>query len=255
MDDRVPMRATYGVLLADRAHEVAGTALQRGGIPDARRQEIMGTRGAGTDHAHAHWIPLPESAERGAPVLNLIIWCRSGLRTREVRALLTLQELSGRRGDYQLTGFPDMHLRFQAAGPVQQVAPELCGPSRRWRSLTPYLPVRHRKNETLDEYVAADVAAELRYRDKPPARVSRMEPGVGMTDRWATEFRRRRTGEPLARESARRASSRPGMGLRLEFTDPVAGPFVLGQLSHFGFGIFAPDRPLSRPFRLRAPRW
>lgn len=236
----VPMMATHGVLLADRAHEVAGTALKQGGIPDARRQEIMGTRGAGTDHAHAHWIALPDTAQRGAPVRNLIIWCPGGLRTQEVQALLSLRQLSGRRGDYQVSGFPDLQLRFQAAGTIQQVTPELGGPSRQWRSLTPYLPVRHRKRETPDEYIAGDVAAELRYRDKPPARVSRLEPGAAMTDRWASEFRRRRTGEPLAQGTPRRNRSRPGMGLRLEFAEPVNGPLLLGQLSHFGFGIFVP---------------
>ena len=237
----VPMLATHGVLLADRAHEVAGTALSKAQIPDARRQEIMGTRGAGTDHAHAHWIAPPDTAQRGAAVRNLIIWCPGGLRTQEVQALLSLRQLSGRRGDYQVSGFPDLQLRFQAAGTIQQVTPELCGPSRRWRSLTPYLPVRHRKRETPDEYIAADIAAELRYRDKPPARASRLEPGTGMTDRWASEFRRRRTGEPLAQGTARRNGSRPGMGLRLEFAELVNGPLLLGQLSHFGFGIFAPD--------------
>ena len=238
---RVPMRATHGVLLADRAHEVAGTAFSKTGIPDGRRQEIMGTRGAGTDHAHTHWIALPDTAERGASVRNLIIWCPGGLRTEEVQALLSLRKLSGQRGDYEISGFPDLQLRFQAAGTIGQIAPELCGPSRHWRSRTPYLPVRHRKRETPDEYVAADVAAELRYRDKPPAQVSRLDPGSAMTDRWASEFRRRRIREPLARESTQRVQSRPGVGLRLEFTEPVEGPLLLGQLSHFGFGIFVPD--------------
>ena len=64
-----------------------------------------------------------------------------------------------------------------------------------------------------------------------------------MTDRWASEFRRRRIREPLARENRRSAQSRPGMGLRLEFAEPVEGPLLLGQLSHFGFGIFVPDLP------------
>jgi CRISPR-associated protein Csb2 len=39
----------------------------------------------------------------------------------------------------------------------------------------------------------------------------------------------------------RRERSRPGMGLRLEFDEPVPGPLMLGQLSHFGYGIFVPD--------------
>ncbi|HET9970983.1 MAG TPA: type I-U CRISPR-associated protein Csb2 [Streptosporangiaceae bacterium] len=231
---RVPMKATHGLLLADRAHEKAGTALKQAEIPDPRRAEIMGTRGAGTDHAHAHWIALPGSEERGASVQNLVIWCRGGLRTDEVRALLSLGGLSGRRGDYEVSGFPDVELLFQAAGPVELVVPELCKPSRRWRSRTPYLPVRHRKRETQDEYVAADVAAELRYRGKPTAVVSPVEPGSGTTDRWANEFRRHRLQERLAR-------SRPGMGLRLEFAKEIEGPLLLGQLSHFGYGVFVPD--------------
>lgn len=231
---RVPMKATHGLLLADRAHEKAGTALLRAGIAETRRHQIMGTGGAATDHAHAHWIALPDSEERGAPVQNLIIWCPGGLRADEVRALLRLGELSGRRGDYEVSGFPDVELLFQAAGPVALVAPELCGRSRRWRSRTPYLPVRHRKRETLDEYLDADVAAELRYRDKPPAVVSRVETGSVTTDRWTSEFRRHRLQERLAR-------SRPGMGLRLEFAAEIEGPLVLGQLSHFGYGVFVAD--------------
>ena len=232
---QVPMRVTHGILLADRAHEVAGTALKKAEIPESRRHEIMGTGGARTDHTHAHWITLPESGERGAFVQNLIIWMRGGLRTEEVRAFLSLRELSGKRGGYKLSGFPDVELLFQAAGSAEVVAPELFGRAARWHSLTPYLPVRHRKREMLEEYLAADVAAELRYRGKEPATVSRVEPGSGMTDRWASEFRRHRIQERLAR-------SRPGMRIRLEFAEPVEGPLLLGQLSHFGFGIFVPEK-------------
>ena len=160
--------------------------------------------------------------KRGASVRNLIVWCRDGLQADEVRALLRLGELSGRRGYYEVSGFPDVELLFQAAGPVELVVPELYKPSRRWRSGTPYLPVRHRKRETLDEYLAADVAAELRYRDKPAAVVSRIERGSQMTDRWAGEFRRHRLQEPLKR-------SRPGMGLRLEFAEEVGGRCCSGS--------------------------
>jgi CRISPR-associated protein Csb2 len=233
---RVPMKATHGLLLADRAHERAGTALKQAGIPESRRHEIMGTGGASTDHAHAHWIAWPDSEERGVSVHNLITWCSGGLQADEVQALLSrsLRTLSGQRGDYEVSGFPDVELLFQAAGPVELVAPELCGPARQWRSRTPYLPVRHRKRETLDEYLAADVAAELRYREKSTAVVSRIESAPRPTDRWASEFRRHRLNE-------RRTHSRPGMGLRLEFAEEVRGPLLLGQLSHFGYGVFVPD--------------
>jgi CRISPR-associated protein Csb2 len=241
----VPLLATHGVLLADEVHRLTGHAFVKDRVPDERRQLVMGTGGAGSDHQHAHWIAVPESGNRGSFCRNVVVWVPRGLRTDEVRAVLSLRAMSGRRGGengYEVRGFPPVELLFQAAGPVEQVAPELCGlpgasfpvPVRRWRSRTPYLPVRHRKRETLDEYVAADVSAELRYRGWPTAEVSRLEHGTQLTDRWASEFRRHRLGE-------HRQQSRPGMGLRLEFASAVTGPLLLGQLSHFGFGLFVPE--------------
>lgn len=231
----VPLRATNGVLLADEAHREVGRLLGKAGVDDDRRCEILGTDGARTDHAHAHWIPLPDSGDRGASVKYFVVWMPQGLWTDEVQAMLSLREVSGRRGAHEISGLPRVALRFQAAGPIQQVAPELCGTASRWRSMTPYLPVRHRKRETPDEFLTGDVGTELRYRDKPSAAVTRIEAGAGLTDRWASEFRRRRVEERLAR-----TPSRLGMGLQIEFREPVDGPLLLGQLSHFGFGIFEP---------------
>ena len=239
---RVPLQAAHGILLADEAHRQAGNALRVAGVPDDRRRLILGSEGAVTDHRHAHWIPLPAGWERGAPVRHLIVWVPEGLQTEDVRAVLGLRKMSGRWGGaddgYTVRGFPEVELLFQAAGRIEQVAPELCGPVCRWRSLTPYLPVRHRKRESIDEYLAADVAAELSYRpqfgDLPPPVVTRGEHGPVMADRWATEFRRHRMTE-------RRFRSRPGLGLQLDFAEPVTGPLLFGQLSHFGYGIFVRD--------------
>jgi CRISPR-associated protein Csb2 len=235
---RVPLMATHGVLLADEAHRQAGRELTTAGLADAERKEILGSNGAATDHEHAHWIPLAAQDEKPQPVRHLLIWVPHGLRTREVRAVLGLRGMSGRRGSaehgYEVRGFPPFELLFQAAGQIGQVAPELCGRARRWLSLTPYLPVRHRKRESLDTYLAADVCTELGYRGLPPASATPADPEQRLPDRWAREFRRYRMTENMSR-------SRPGLRLQLEFAEPVAGPLLLGQLSHFGYGIFVPD--------------
>ncbi len=231
----VPVKATHGILLADEAHRLAGDKLTRAGLTDPQRQEILGSNGAVTDHRHAHWIPLVTPGQDRPFVQHLIAWVPRGLRAEEVAALLSLRELSGRRGDgYEVRGLPPAELLFQAAGPVGQVAPELCGPARRWRSLTPYLPVRHRKRESLEDFLTADVRTELGYRDLPPATVIPADPGSRLPDRWALEFRRYRMAESVSR-------SKPGLGLQLEFAEPVGGPLLVGQLSHFGYGIFIPD--------------
>lgn len=234
----VPVKAMHGILLADEAHRLAGHELTRAGLTNPERQEVLGSNGAATDHRHAHWIPLSARDEKLQLVRHLVVWVPHGLRTQEVRAVLSLREMSGHRGGaedgYDVRGFPPVELLFQAAGRIEQVAPELCGPARRWRSLTPYLPVRHRKRELLEDYLAADVRTELGYRDLPAAVVTPVEQAARLPDRWALEFRRHRMTENMSR-------SRPGLGLRLEFAEPIAGPLLLGQLSHFGYGIFVPD--------------
>lgn len=238
---RIPLKSKHAVLLADDAHRLVGKVLADAGFAEERRSAILGTGGATTDHRHAHWVPLAQGHERGASVPSFVLWVPGGLDPREVAAVIDRPTLSGRRGRrqdgdrYEVRGFPEVRLLFEGAGRIDQVAPELCGPARRWRSLTPYLPVRHRKpRHGIDRYLAADVAAELRYRDQPAATVTPVDPGGGVPDRWAREFRRYRLTERMDK-------SRPGLGLQLEFTDQVRGPLLLGKLSHFGFGIFTPE--------------
>lgn len=233
-----PVRITHGVLVADQAHRKAGRLLEKAHIPDDRRKEIMGTGGAASDHRHAHWIPVGEPGESAAYVRNLLLYVPGGLEPAEIGATLDLGELSGKLGGddgYEVRGFPAVRLLFQAAGQIADVAPELCARprARRWRSVTPYLPVRHRhpNRETREEFLAADVAFELRNRGLPaPASVTAAEPAAGRVN----QFRRYRMKEKLVR-------SRPGTGLVIELESPVEGPLLLGQLSHFGFGVFTPE--------------
>lgn len=240
----VPLLSARGVLLADEMHRVVGRELASLDIDDARRRELLGTGRATSGHRHVHWVPVAEHEERGAAVRSFVLWAPDKLRPSEVAAVIGLPPLSGKRGrqengeGYEVHGLPEVRLLLQAAGPIEQVAPELCGPARRWRSLTPYLPVRHRKREQLVDYLAADIRAELSYRDQfrdlsAPV-VTAVEADGRPADRWAREFRTYRMTEHMNK-------SRPGLGLRLEFAHEVSGPLLLGQLSHFGYGIFVPE--------------
>lgn len=229
-----PLKATHGVLLADLMHRAVTKKLNGG------RTELLGHGGAATNHQHAHWVPLPSGPDAGADVEGLLVWAPGGIRPEEVAKIIETRWLSGRLGGgdgtegYELKGFPKTTLLLQSVGSVQQVAPELCGPSRTWVSLTPYLPVRHYKRSrgTYEQFLAEDVRRELAYRNKTTeVEVAR----VPERDRWAMAFRRYRLGERLARDA------RVGYGLRLTFAAPQEGPLMLGQLSHFGFGVFVPE--------------
>jgi CRISPR-associated protein Csb2 len=229
---RAPFKATHGILLADEAHYQAARGLGADG------RDLLGFGGAPTNHRHAHWLSIPDGPQRGALVTALVIWRPSGFTADEITRLVTIRRLTGHRGGsdngYDLKGFPPTDLLLQSAGGIEVVAPELSRESRRWRSLTPYLPVRHRKRQALDDYVAEDVRRELDYRDLPPATVARLSPDEELSDRWALDFRRYRLRERLS-------DARRGLGLRLEFDRPQRGPLLLGQLSHFGYGMFAPE--------------
>ncbi|MGP8000175.1 MAG: type I-U CRISPR-associated protein Csb2 [Streptosporangiaceae bacterium] len=243
---RAPLKATHGVLLADAVHRVAGNRLAAIGVNDTRRGAILGTGGAATNHGHAHWVPIPEGTHRGAAIAALVLWIPDGLASEEVAGIITLPQVSGRLGGrgadegYEVRGFPPVRLLFQGAGTIAQMAPELCRQARHWQSLTPYLPVRHRKREKLIDFLTADINTELGYRAglrrraRSEAVVSQTDPDGGLPDRWARDFRRYRLTERMHR-------SRPGLSLRLQFPEEVPGPLLLGQLSHFGYGVFIPE--------------
>jgi len=234
VQSRAGLRSGNGVLLADEVHRIVAGTLKGG------RPEVIGHGGAATNHQHAHWVPLASEPDGSAYVTSLLMWVPAGLTQQEVGQILAharLRGLSGRRGKgYEVKGLPRLDLLLQAVGPVWQVAPELCRRARRWRSLTPYLPVRHHKpnRETLLEYLAGDVRTELGYRGRS-ADVA-VEISDTLSSDWALSFRRYRMKEHLGK-------ARRGYGLTLTFRTEVPGPLLLGQLSHFGYGIFVPDEP------------
>jgi CRISPR-associated protein Csb2 len=234
-----PVKRTHGVLLADAIHYAA-----RHRLPGEVGRRILGYGGAATGHRHAHWIPVWDEGAPEQSVQAMVVYAPDGLSADEVARLIGIGRVSGRLGGadgYEFRDLPPVRLLLQGVGPVRQVAPELCGPARRWSSLTPYLPVRHwhPKREMLADYLSADVAAELRYRepyrDLAAPLVEQAHPEEGLPDRWARDFRRYRMKENLGQ-------SRHGLGLVLEFPDAVEGPLLLGQLSHFGYGIFLPEQ-------------
>lgn len=232
VETTAPFRTQHGVLLADAVHHWF-----------ARRQRldsqlVLGRAGAATNHRHAHFVPIADDNE---VIHSLVMWVPGRLTPSEASEVvgITGRELnrSPYPGSQPVRGFPPTQLLVQAVGAIADVAPELCGPAHVWRSVTPYLPVRHRKRrETITEFLAADVARELSHRDRPlSCTVTPIEPGDRLTDSWALDFRRYRLRENMG-------DARVGLGIRLEFPEPAAGPLLLGRLTHFGFGAFVPEQ-------------
>jgi CRISPR-associated protein Csb2 len=108
--------------------------------------------------------------------------------------------------------------------------------------MTPCLPVRHHKpRHTIEASLTEDLTRECTNRGlPPPAAAVRTHAGATpderLGDAWARDFRRYRLRE-------QQTDRRTGLGLRLVFDQPLTGPILLGRLSHFGLGVFLPNRP------------
>lgn len=214
----VMRRATLRKYDSDRTGRVSATLTGK----DASGRPHRGP------HQHAHYLVF--SRQPGARrVDSIAVWAPAGLTDEDLLAIGRCEELWAPPGAH-IEGLSGRILRvgLEAFGPVETVAPELVGPARTWVSYTPYVPTRHAKRP-LDEHLAENIAAELSYRNRPaPERVEIIR------GNWLS-YRRRRLNEPLERQ-------RRAYGLRLLLPHKVTGPLALGQLSHFGLGLFLPEQ-------------
>lgn len=173
-------------------------------------------------HQHAHYLAVDE--DKDGLIDALILWAPEGLGHHELQAASTVREL---RAPRHVRGFHACHLGLEVVGGITQAAPTLAGPARRWVSLTPFAPPRHKKpRKTWEEHVDAEIRRELEVRELPEP----VDVKVLRRRAWL-DFRRYRIHEHL--EDARRA-----FGVEVAFAEPVAGPLCLGALSHFGLGLF-----------------
>lgn len=174
-------------------------------------------------HGHAHYVAVDSDGD--GLLDHLVLWAPEGLGQRELTALARIERLVGFA---HVPDFRPARLGLEALGQIGDVAPELVGPARLWRSVTPFAPTRHSKRRIAwPDHVASQVADELSWRGLPAPVGVRLLKGD-----WLA-YRRHRPAERL--EDGRRAT-----GIEIEFDEPIRGPLALGALSHFGLGLFAP---------------
>ncbi|MFT3853145.1 MAG: type I-U CRISPR-associated protein Csb2 [Ilumatobacteraceae bacterium] len=211
------------VAVADRLRQ---SVMSRFGTPPSETLSGKDADGAPLSgpHHHAHYFTL---ATDGRRIDTVFVWVPAvGLRADEVAAIARVMRL---HFPHYLSGLQDLQVAVEAIGDVRSVAPELVGPARTWTSVTPFIPAGHYRGDEESRLLAA-VNRELRLRSGPPAARVRSVAGG-----WR-QFRRYRPGKEGIQ------ASRPAFGVTIEFDEPVLGPLALGQLSHFGLGLFGAVR-------------
>lgn len=175
---------------------------------------------------HAHYLPTV----RDRRLTGVVVWVPGVLPDKELTALCDVRLLY----DYKRR----VPVRVSGIGVVERVAPEFVGPARTWRSVTPFTPSRYPKKNRDDwrSFVVNEIQRELRVRG------CALAADVEFIDGPWTAFVRHRPSARLRRDKRQGQAHLPGEFLYLHFKELVHGPLALGWLSHFGLGLFAPER-------------
>ncbi len=216
-----------------------GALSKLGGLREERAHTQLG--GRTTDdrpmagHGHAHFLPLITDRR----LVGLVVWALNGLPEDELKAVTKLDKLySPFNLNWKLT------VRVAGIGTPAQVASELVAqrPATVWRSVTPFTPSRYpKRNVGWLDYIRTEVDKELMNRGLPTLR------GVTLLDGEWQPWRRYRPSARMRRDTRQGQATRGSAFLRIELAEPTCGPLALGHLSHFGLGLFVPERGGSDP--------
>jgi CRISPR-associated protein Csb2 len=216
---------------------IVGRAAQGGRV---HCPELTGkdTNGAPLQDGHCHTHILPVDLDADGRLDHIILYAPMGLGDAAQRAIRTLRRTwtKGGVGDLQLAlaGSGGLNVLRSLPSPLDCRIEQLLAPpqgARVWVSATPFVPPRFLKRRGANT-LAGQVNAELASRGLPEAEVILLDWNGDHVRSFRHYVRsRQRGGTPPPVDI--------GYGLKLRFSDPVAGPLVLGYASHFGLGLFA----------------
>lgn len=241
---KVPPGITQSLSLAERFHQSLCKHLD--GIASPALTGVDADGRPLTGNAHAYFLP---ECDLHGYVTHITVHAPCGFSAADSRALSRLRKVWSIEGKGA-----EIDVILLATGQAADFNPAspYFRPARVWRSLTPFVPVRHAK-ATRTGVPKRDPANGLQIGSPehdclrllsliaPEAKIVRTKNlgprlTVGLRDIPALDFQRQRRNGGGTRGDHR------GYALELEFAEPTALPFGLGYAAHFGLGLFAPVR-------------
>lgn len=147
-------------------------------------------------------------------------------------------------------GGHDLELILLGFGSVEDFEIPIFARSKRWRSLTPFVPTRHAKHYAdgrpkldADGWPIGSPGQDLRRliqdaRGLSPERITPPETRIAVRANCSLRTLQFQTER---RHGNGRRGHQHGVGLTIEFEQPVQGPLAFGYGAHFGLGLFVPD--------------
>ena len=192
-------------------------------------------------HPHAFW--LPEDADSDGFIDHISIYIKGGIedeirsRLQQITRLYVSSDKRSNGEKFERKAIKEWQLALEGFGHPADFAgsAQIFGESSTWCSATPFLATGHLKaSRYLGEIRRL---AKRRGMNEEILEVEELRSiRVGGTLRRAIHFHRFRS------RSNERQLDTAGALLRIVFNQPIIGPFALGFGSHFGLGLFIPDK-------------
>lgn len=233
-------RITDAVSVAERVHQVlAKRADKKACAPVFTGKAADGTPLSGHQHTHI----FCELGEKRDTIGFITLYAPGGFNAEAQQVIEEVQ-----RKAVWGHGGHDLDLILLGLGDVRDFDIPIFGKSKRWVSLTPFVPTRHAKHYAdgrpkLDEegWPIGSPEQDLRRlvkqdRDVVPSCI-KTQPTIKV--RPNHELR------PLQYQTQRfhgggKKGHQSGVGMILEFDEEQQGPLAFGYGSHFGLGLFVP---------------
>jgi CRISPR-associated protein Csb2 len=213
-------------------------------------------------HPHAYYLPTDEDHDGRLDHLTLV--ASGGFGPDEIRALDALREIKNRQREE--SGQP-LRVLLLGLGIIGDYSAPVLGPWPEWVSATPFVAPRFPKTRGTKRDLEAALASPVEFLSltlrEELLRLIERQPhlsGMFIDDVKITplidEFGNFRLPRSIRGEHTPRAlefkryrqkrsddAGRRSAGFfRVSFSRPIQGPIALGHSSHFGLGLFVPER-------------
>ncbi len=209
-------------------------------VPSILSGKISGTAENLTGpHEHSYYLCEPDCNYE--LVSHICVFAPAGFEPEHLLLLSTITELWS-SGQDRIQLEPDIGNPFTYS--------VICGTSRYWKSVTPYLLARHLRikrsekhsrevyEKSLERELVERIRLDLAIRNfpEPTSIIFNRSMGIQIGDKFIPWMKFNRTRSSKARQPA----INYGHGFHLEFEKSIQGPIALGYASHFGLGVFVP---------------